>query len=117
MAKTYVENARVERVFETSTGWGAAVKEERTVGDRVFTLWVTLWFKSRPEISAGDVVNASGYLSVKSKVLDNGRAASDVNLNGAVIQSVQQGAAPEEPSWSQGPPAEDGWPSSDSWGA
>lgn len=109
MAKTYVENAVVERVFETASGWGARVKESRTANDRDFHLWVTLWFRSRPNIAAGDVVNASGYLSVKSKVLDNGRAASDINLNGAVIQSSQPGAAPSPE------PTGDAWGSGDSW--
>jgi hypothetical protein len=94
--KAYVENARVERIFDVANGsTGVSVVEKRTVGDREFTMWATLWFRSRPEnVQVGDVVNASGYLSVRSKVLDNGRAAADINLNGAQIQSVQPGAAP-----------------------
>jgi hypothetical protein len=97
MAKTYVENARVERVFVPSTGGhGVTVKEVREVGEKTFTLWLTLWFRKDPGLRVGDVVSASGYLSVRPKVLDNGRAAADVNLNAAEVQSVVTTAEPPE---------------------
>ncbi len=115
MAKTYVENALVERVFDTSTGsTGVSVVEENTVGERTYKVWLTLWFKRRPEVRVGDRVNASGFLSVKTRSYDSPsglKTVADVSLNGAAIQSVQPGAGPVEE-----PPAEDdAWASSDGW--
>lgn len=104
--KVYVENAVVERVFETPYGHGARVREEREHQGQTYKQYATLWLKDRPEFEAGWLVNASGYLRVKSKVLDNGKAASDIELQGARVQSAQPGAAP-----SSEPPADDPWTS------
>jgi len=113
MAKTYVENAKVERMFETQYGWGVAVVEESEVGGRVQKVWATLWFKAKPDVEVGDLVNASGYLSVKTRTYDSPsgpKTVADVSLNGARIQSSQPGAEPVEES-----PADDVWGGETSW--
>jgi len=113
MAKVYLENALVERIFDTQNGsTGVAVVEENTVGERVFKVWVTLWFKRRPEVQVGDRVNASGHLSVKTRTYEapsGSKTVADVSLNGASIQSVQPGAGPTDA------PVDDVWGGEPTW--
>ena len=112
MAKVYVENALVERVFDTQHGTGVAVVEENTVGEKTFKVWATLWFRRRPEVQVRDRVNASGYLSVRTRTYEapsGPKTVADVSLNGAQIQSVQPGAEPVEGA------SDDEWGGSASW--
>ena len=106
--KGYVENAKVERIFDTAHGAGVAVVESEMRGEREFKSWATLWFKSRPEnVHVGDLVNASGFVSAKVRTYEapsGSKTVADVSLNGARIQSVVPGSAPVEE-----PPAEDAW--------
>lgn len=103
--KVYVEDAEVERVFRTEHGYGVGVVETREAGGRTFTQRATLWFKASPDLRQGDRVNASGYLSARARSYEKDgetKWVADVSLNGALVQSVVQGApaveeAPEDP--------------------
>lgn len=107
--KVSMENARVERVFETKQGkWGASVVEEEQSkdGERTFKNYATLWFARRPELDAGDVVTASGFLSVRAREY-NGQPKADVNVNAARIESRSVGNSAPVAEWA--PPADGGW--------
>lgn len=102
MAKLYVEDARVERKFQTKTGWGLAVVESRTARDGTeYTQRFTLWLKSDPQVEAGWRVSASGFLSVKVDEWQDreGRTqhTAAVSLQSAKVTSVApaEAAAPE----------------------
>lgn len=113
--KGYVENAKVERVFDTRNGVGVAVVEESESNGETYRNWCTLWFKGQPNerVQVGDRVNGSGFVSARARMKDGepvlnreGRPVVDVNLNGARIQSVVPGSVP-----AQEPPADDPWAS------
>lgn len=93
--KTYVEQAKVLRTFETTTGFGVTVVEENDVNGRTFTQHATLWFKTRKDVEVGDLVSASGHLYVRVRSYETSsggtRTVADVNLNGAHIQSITRG--------------------------
>lgn len=99
MAKVTIENAKVDRVFSTQHGYGAAVfesfeKRDGTTGRSRYTLW----FKEDPNIEAGQVVSASGFLGVKpSEYTDrdgNARTGVDVSVRSARIIAAERPVPP-----------------------
>jgi hypothetical protein len=106
MAKVTIEDAQVQRVFSTEHGWGVSVFETYTPkGGEERKDYFTLWFKDRPDVDAGDVVSASGFLSKRArKVERDGEEpfwVADVSVRGArLISHVQAPKADPEP-WEQ----------------
>jgi len=97
MSKIIVENATVERVFASKTGWGVAVYESYTPKDgQERRTRFTLWFSGeRPAVESGQRVSASGFFSarVRSYEVDGeARHAVDINVNSARLL-----ATPEDP--------------------
>jgi hypothetical protein len=107
MAKIIVENATVERVFSTQSGWGVGVYEtfkrrDDTEGRTRYTLWMK---GDHPGVEQGQRVSASGFLSAKVREYEhNGetRQTVDLSVNGARFIS-----APEDPD--PAPQAFDSW--------
>lgn len=117
MAKITIENATVERVFNTRNGVGVAAfetfeKRDGTEGKNRYTLW----FKQDPGVEEGQVVSASGFLSTRVREYEdrdgNPRTAVDVNVNGARLIS---GARPVPPAPQMDEPPANDW-GSDPWG-
>lgn len=108
MGKIIVENATVERVFATQSGWGVGVYETYTPkGGQERKTRYTLWFKGdRPQLEERQVVSASGFLSARVRSYEaNGdtgpetRYTVDLSVNGARLI-----ASPETPA--ETPPVE-----------
>ena len=115
MAKLIVENATVERVFQTQYGWGAAVYETYTPkdGGEEQRKRFTLWFDREPQLEVGQVVSASGFHAVKVRPYEsNGetRHTADVSVRSARLID----AAPPIP---PAPAEDDVWSTSDPWAA
>ena len=109
MAKITVENAVVDRVFETQYGHGVAVHEtfERKDGQQGKS-YFTLWFKDDPGVVPGQVISASGFHGVRVREYEhNGetRQTADVSVRGARLI----GSAPPIPPAPETAPASDGW--------
>jgi len=89
MAKIVVENATVERVFETRTGSvGVSLKESYTPknGGEVRHSWFTAWFDRHPQVEVGQVVSVSGFHSARTRTYDSAsgpKTSVDVSVNSA----------------------------------
>lgn len=87
MAKIMVENATVEKVFETKTGWGVRLVETVKRRGEDVQERVTAWFwRDRFGIEEGDVVSLVGTLStrVREYLGSDGETlhhAADVSMN------------------------------------
>lgn len=105
MAKVYVDDATVEKVFQSQHGWGVRVSEQRTTREGEQRKdYFTLWFKQHPEIEEGWVISASGYLSTKVRDYEsNGetRQAVDVSVNAAKVLSTVVGKPAEADPYEQ----------------
>lgn len=124
MAKIVVENATVERVFQTQYGWGAAVYEtyQPKDGGDAQRKRFTLWFDREPTLVEGQVISASGFHSVKVREYEhNGekRHAADVSVRSArLIDSappIEPAPSPDDLAWSDAPSADDVWGGDTSW--
>ena len=111
MAKIVVENATVERVFETRTGSvGVSVTESYTPkdGGDARRTWFTLWFARDPGVQVGQVISASGFVSAKVREYEsNGetRHAVDMSVNSARVIDAAPPIAPapaEDDVWAGG---------------
>lgn len=103
MSKIIVENATVERVFATKSGWGVGVYETYTPqGGQERKTRYTLWFKGdRPAIEDGQRVSASGFLSARVRSYEadgETRHTVDLSVNGArlIAAPEDQPPAPEQ---------------------
>lgn len=103
MGKLIVENATVERVFQTKNGsWGVRVAESFTRQDgeqgREF---FTLWFTDQPNLMQGNVVTAEGRLGTKIWTPNIGegeaRQRVDVSMHDAVLLESGAGGAVAAP--------------------
>jgi hypothetical protein len=94
-ATLYLENAVVLDIRDVSRGGEPSYMVRATVtrssrAGNVFTNTYALFFTRRPEVEAGWIINASGYLQVKPH-LSNGEPRAYVNLQAAQIQSAVPG--------------------------
>lgn len=109
MAKTTVEDAKVERVFQSTHGWGVRVEEPFTRRDGgTSSNFFTLWFNDQPNLMQGNVISAEGRLGWKVRHYEQGgveRETVDVSLHDAVVLEAGAGGAvaapvaPSQQSW------------------
>lgn len=109
MAKVIIENATVERVFQSREGWGVGVyetfirKSDQSEGRNRFTCW----FKGdRPAIEQGQRVSLSGFLSTRVRSYEQDgetKYAVDVSVNGPRLISAPEDAPVEQQTAAQEP--------------
>lgn len=116
MATLVIENATVERVFQTAHGWGVRVAEPFTTQNgNTGNNYFTLWFQDQPNLMQGNViVRAEGRHGAKIRDYNVGegeaRRTIDVSVHDAVILEAAAGgavaapAAPSQQTWHM-PPA------------
>lgn len=96
MAKIIIENAIVERVFQSREGWGVGVyetftrKSDQSEGRSRYTCW----FKGdRPAMEEGQRVSLSGFVSTRVRSYEQDgetKYAVDVSVNGPRLISAPE---------------------------
>jgi hypothetical protein len=109
MAKIVVENATVEKVFETKHGWGVRLVETvKRRGENAQERCTAWFYGDRFGIEEGDVVSLAGTLSTRIRDYEaegQTRRVIDVSMNSP--QLVAAGAQPEPTSHWAAPAGEE----------
>jgi hypothetical protein len=111
MAIVQIKNATVTRL--NSRGNGFTVEEKNTSGGVEYKSSYKVWPQEASGVTAGAVINVSGYLSAKVSDPREGtdKRYVDLSINSPRIEIVEAGEAQQqEPSWDSAPPA-------DPWGS
>jgi hypothetical protein len=98
----YLENAVVQQVAQSKFGWMVKATITRETREGESRRWFTLWFKEQPNVEKADVINASGYISVKGREVD-GKIRFDIELQSSRLNSVTPGVEEGADPWSGAP--------------
>lgn len=100
MAIVNLKDVTVSRL--NSKGFGFGVKEENESNGKTYTTYWTVWAKEAHNLSVGDVISVSGFLSAKVGEPRTGndnveRVYVELSINGPRIQGSQPTSSPQEP--------------------
>ncbi|QKS15702.1 hypothetical protein HUN59_05245 [Curtobacterium sp. Csp2] len=92
MALVSIKNGTVNRLNQS--GFGFSVIEQNESNGKTYRSYYKIWPKEDAGVSIGDIVNVSGFLSVKvNEPNQEGKVYADVSLNSPRIERV--GSVPQ----------------------
>lgn len=113
MALISIKNGTVHRL--NSSGYGFTVVEQNESSGKTYRSFYKVWPKEDAGVSVGDIVNVSGFHSVKAtEPNQEGKIFVDVSLNSPRIERV--GSQPVQPQQPTSAPSAAGQPQWDTQG-